>query len=317
MAVALCLGWVGAGAAWADGPVGVNPSANFPVGQLPLACQFGPTSTACVNASVYWLDQARATLHQGPYKLPSNFASLSPDKQVFILVNLDRIQYGLAPMTGLTRELDGFALTGVRDDRDPESTDPDFQNDGNWAGAYTNMVVAYEEWMYDDGLGSTNLDCTPSHLSGCWGHRDDVLWDFTDEPGPYAMGAAAGRDTSGKLGYTILLGKGDAGYQPVYYYTWAQAVAAGAGANNYNVTRPARLQAIVRAQGNRVRIYISAPAHARVRCRLSQRSHGRWEPQPFYNCGGPVTTYPNVSRGRYRVQVKAVGMTVTQYVTVK
>jgi hypothetical protein len=314
----LCLGWVGTAGALADGPVGPNPPSNFPIGQLPLACQSGPTSTACINAGVYWLDQARATLHQGSYELPSDFASLSPDKQVFILVNLDRIQYGLLPITGLTRELDGFALTGVRQDRDPESTDPNFDADGNWAGAYTNMVVAYEEWMYDDGLGSTNLDCSPSHQSGCWGHRQDVLWDFTDESGPYAMGAAAGRDTSGKLGYTTLLGRGNALYDPVYYYTWAQAVAAGAGTNSYVVQAPARLQALVRAQGRTLRIDISAPAHTRVECQLSLRSHGRWQPEGrFYVCGSGVTTYRKVSPGRYRVQVKAVGMTVTDYVTVK
>jgi hypothetical protein len=30
-------------------------------------------------------------------------------------------------------------------------------------------------WMYDDGPGSPNADCTPSNQSGCWGHRDNIL----------------------------------------------------------------------------------------------------------------------------------------------
>lgn len=318
MLVGMCLGWVGTGAAIADGPVGTDPSSNFAVGQLPLACQSAPTSTACINAGVYWLDQARATLHQGPYKLPSDFPTLTADKQAFILANLDRIQYTLPPITGLTEELDGFALTGVQHDADPVSTDPNIQGStSNWAGAYTNMVVAYEAWMYDDGLGSTNLDCTPTNLSGCWGHRHDVLWNFTFETGPYAMGAATGLDNSGHRGYALLLGKGNTNYVPTYYYTWAQAVAAGAGTNNYVVQRPPVLQVIVKAQGQTVRIYISAPANAKVECQLSQWYNGHWSPGGFYACGGPVTTYSNVSPGRYRAQVKAVGMTLTRYVTVQ
>lgn len=315
--VGLFLGWVGTGGAMADGPVGADPSSNFAVGQLPLACQFSPASAACVNAGVYWLDQARAALGLRPYELPADFPSLSPDKQAFILVNLDRIQYGLDPITGLTQELDGFALTGVRNDQDPESTDPDFPAGGDWAGAYTNMVVAYEAWMYDDGLGSSNLDCTSANPSGCWGHRHAVLWDFTYEPGAYAMGAAAGLDNSGHPGYAILLGRGDANYSPVYYYTWAAAVADGAGSNNYVVQAPPVLQAIARSQGSQVLIYISAPAHARVECQLSQWSGRRWTPEGFYACGGPVTTYTQVPAGRYRVQVEAVGLTVTRYITVQ
>jgi hypothetical protein len=317
MLVGVCLGLVAPGAAIADGPVGTNPLSNFAVGQLPLACQSAPTSAACINAGVYWLDQARATLHQGPYKLPADFPTLTPEEQAFILVNLDRIQYGLAPITGLTEELDGFALTGVQHDTDPVSTDSDIQGStSNWAGAYTNMVVAYEAWMYDDGLGSTNLDCTPANRSGCWGHRHDVLWNFNSEAGQYAMGAATGLDSSGHRGYSLLLGRGNINYAPTYYYLWTTAVTDGAGTNTYVVQRPPVLQVIAKAQGQTVRIYISAPTNAKVECQLSQWSGGRWNPGGFYACGAPVTTYTSVSPGRYRVQVKAAGKTVTQYVKV-
>ena len=41
-------------------------------------------------------------------------------------------------------------------------------------------------WMYDDGPGSANVDCTSSDPSGCWGHRHDILWQFSP---PVAMGA--------------------------------------------------------------------------------------------------------------------------------
>jgi hypothetical protein len=30
-------------------------------------------------------------------------------------------------------------------------------------------------WMYDDGTGSANVDCSPASPSGCWGHRENIL----------------------------------------------------------------------------------------------------------------------------------------------
>jgi hypothetical protein len=38
-----------------------------------------------------------------------------------------------------------------------------------------NPLEAIYFWMYDDGPGSSNIDCTSSDTSGCWGHRDNVL----------------------------------------------------------------------------------------------------------------------------------------------
>jgi hypothetical protein len=38
-----------------------------------------------------------------------------------------------------------------------------------------NPLEAIYFWMYDDGPGSSNLDCTAGDPSGCWGHRDNVL----------------------------------------------------------------------------------------------------------------------------------------------
>ena len=34
-------------------------------------------------------------------------------------------------------------------------------------------------WMYDDGWGGTNLDCSTPSASGCWGHRDNILGNWT------------------------------------------------------------------------------------------------------------------------------------------
>ncbi len=224
---------------------GSDPAKNFPAGQLPPACNSAPTGKECVDAAVYYLDKARAKLGEPPYQLPADFSTLGAARQLFILTNLDRIQNGLPPMTGLTASLnhDAYA-TGVAAVNDPEPTAQTgeiAEYTSNWAGGYENAPLAYEAWMYDDGLGSVNLDCTPSHRAGCWGHRHDILWAF-DRSDVLAMGAASGNGSS----YATLLVGGfppdpswdDPGYTPTYSYTWAQAVADGAGTNTYDPGTP-------------------------------------------------------------------------------
>ncbi len=56
--------------------------------------------------------------------------------------------------------------------------------------------------MYDDGLGSGNLDCKKGHEQGCWGHRNNILGTFNSKSrcggqrNELAMGA--GHVTKGK-----------------------------------------------------------------------------------------------------------------------
>ncbi len=216
-------------AAFADGPVGADPQSNFPVNRLPSSCD-QPTSAACLDASVGFLNQARAGLGQGPYQLPADFTSLTPQVQQFVLTNLDRIQYGLPPITGITAGLSQDAVSGVQNDNDPHPSDPNFNYwTANWAGGFENVVLAYEAWMYDDGPGSGNLDCPSPGAAGCWGHRHDILWSFGGS-GALAMGSAVGIDPAGSPGYAMVLGEGDVGfYHPTYTYTWSQAVHDGAG----------------------------------------------------------------------------------------
>jgi hypothetical protein len=218
--------------AWA----GSDPPANYEPGGLPASCATHPTGTECINAGVYYLDRARAQLGQPAYKLPAAFPSLTGAEQAFILTNLDRILYGLPPITGLTAALDSDAsASGVLVGQDPAPSDPD-QLEGwtaNWAGGYYNVGLAYEGWMFDDGLGSPNILCTNNNTTGCWGHRHDVLYEFASGD-VLAMGAAVGKGPSDVEGYAMLLAGGFPGYAPSYSYTWTQAVADGAGTNAYN-----------------------------------------------------------------------------------
>jgi PASTA domain-containing protein len=220
-----------ASAGWA----GSDPAHNYPIGKLPATCGTAPTGKACVNAGIYYLDKARAKLAQPTYKLPADFPSLTAAQQTFILSNLDRVQYGLPPMTGLTAQLNHDALTtGVQTGTDPSPSISGLSGwTGNWAAGYPNSPIAYEEWMYDDGLGSKNIDCTASNPSGCWGHRHNVLWKF-GSGAVLGMGAATGAGPKGGRGYAMLLVGGTSAYQPTYTYTWSQAVADGAGTNPYN-----------------------------------------------------------------------------------
>jgi PASTA domain len=219
-----------ASAAW----VGKDPPRNTRIGRMPSWCRSSPTGKKCIDAVVYYLDKARSRVHLPPYALPANFPSLPPPRQLFILVNLDRVQYGLPPFPGMTAALNHDALvSGVwrADDPHPSHTTGLTTWWPGWAGAFYNAPMAYEAWVWNDGLGSKNPRCTPTDHSRCWGHRHSVLWKY----GPVlAMGAAAGRDSRHRRGYAYLFVGGNARYKPAYTYTWQQAVEDGAGTNTYD-----------------------------------------------------------------------------------
>jgi len=215
---------------------GKDPPRNTPIKRVPSSCRSAPTGKECIDAAVSYLDKARSRVGLPPYALPANFPSLSPPRQLFILVNLDRVQYGLPPFPGMTAALNHDALaSGVW-----RADDPHLSNTSGittwwpgWAGAFYNAPMAYEVLVWDDGLGSTNPRCTPSDHSRCWGHRHSVLWKFP-AGSVLAMGAAAGRDSSHRRGYAYLFVGGTAAYKPAYTYTWRQAVKDGAGRNTYD-----------------------------------------------------------------------------------
>ena len=309
--------------ALARGRVGPDPSSNYAAAPLPLACSSSPAGATCINAGVYYLDRARARLHQGPYKLPADFAHLSPDRQAFILTNLDRVLYQLAPVTGLTAALDRVALggkpgdPGVIGDGDPLLSGPRLETTSNWAGGFPNIVLAYEAWMYNDGPGSGNLDCTAANHAGCWGHRHDILSRLT-YPGPSAMGAAAGHDTRGIRGYAMMLAKGTSSYTSGYSYRWSQAVADGAGTHSYNVSRPDTQTVTFGAisiQGTTLVVHLIAPSGVALKCSLSAQRGGGWAPAAFKGCGS-VARFPGIHPGKYRLRVKSVLGVVSTVLTI-
>lgn len=150
-------------------------AANIPLGPVPAGCFNNPkAAAACDNAVVYYLDQARAKIGLGPYELPANFTGLAPERQLLILTNLDRLAYGIPPVVGLAPALNAHASEGVALEADP--VDPELvAYFANWAGGVENALFGYYDWMYDDGHGSGNIDCTTPASLGCWGHRRTIF----------------------------------------------------------------------------------------------------------------------------------------------
>lgn len=152
------------------------------------ACSASDTSAQCDIDVLGDINAARAAEGVGPMVLPSDYFTLNVPLQLLVLANLERTGRGLIPAEGLSSALDATASVAALADVDP---DPSLFNgnalSANWAGGTASPLIADFMWMYDDGLGSGNIDCTYNNQSGCWGHRDDTLFQFS---APLVMGAA-------------------------------------------------------------------------------------------------------------------------------
>jgi Tachylectin/FG-GAP-like repeat len=161
-----------------------SPSSNIDaVPAYPAICQSSPSDVSCQNAGIAALNRARVIMGQPAYVLPANFEALSAPMQLLVLSNSDRGVYGLPQISGLNATLNAAAQSGIAADNDPAGPS---SVDGvgftswtsNWAAGWSSALYVYYNWMYDDGMGSSNLDCTSTNGAGCWGHRLDTLHDF-------------------------------------------------------------------------------------------------------------------------------------------
>jgi hypothetical protein len=161
-----------------------SPSSNIDaVPAYPAICQSSPSDVSCQNAGIAALNRARVIMGQPAYVLPTNFEALSAPMQLLVLSNSDRGVYGLPQISGLNATLNAAAQSGIAADNDPAGPN---SVDGvgftswtsNWAAGWSSALYVYYNWMYDDGMGSSNLDCTSTNGAGCWGHRLDTLHDF-------------------------------------------------------------------------------------------------------------------------------------------
>jgi len=180
----------------------ISPSPNFST-----AC--GPAgyndSFGCILNVVAAIDNARDSEELPSMVLPTNWSSLNPEQQLFVATNLERTARGLAPLIAVATALGPAAALGVAASVDPTAP-PGFPHTevlSNWAGNVGNPLEAVYYWMYDDGLGSPNIDCSLSNLSGCWGHRHNLLAPLACNQ--CVMGGAFGTTVQGATGVTELI----------------------------------------------------------------------------------------------------------------
>jgi hypothetical protein len=215
-----------------------NPPAN--IAESPdfatICRQDGAASAPCITAATEANNAARGHEGLGAMVLPSNFAALTPGEQLFVLTDSERVDRGLPAVVGMVAELDTDAQNAAAANTDPTpSSVPPGSTVTSWASNWAEAsgpLGSNYDWMYDDGPGSGDVDCTASNPGSCWGHRDNILGfnasKVAASHGVLVMGAAqatvAGDSpwTSDALLIALVTGN------PAYTYTWAQAEAAGA-----------------------------------------------------------------------------------------
>ena len=211
-----------------------DPGQNVaPVPDYTRACAASgiDASPACITTVLAAINHAHAQEGVRPMVLPSGFVQLSLPEQLFVGVNLERVDRGLPPFGGLTAALDGNAQRGADDANDPPDPGPAYLlSDAEWAGGSVNGLDAVYGWMYDDGFDSGNLDCLHRGAPGCWGHRKGILDNFGSGAN-LAMGAAVAktgdthRGDGGGTSMAITLAVASAPVRS-FTYSWAQALAA-------------------------------------------------------------------------------------------
>jgi len=161
------------------------------------------------------LNGCRAKEGIGTMVLPSNWSSLNGGEQMLVLVDLERVNRGLAPVIGLSPALDELAARGAQNGNDPAFPSGGFAGGGGiWFGGNSTIGADYA-WMYDDGPRGLDIneDCpSGGNSSDCWLHRDIILWKGT---GGTLVGG--GGSTDGSYAFEVLAGYSTAGLT----FTWS------------------------------------------------------------------------------------------------
>lgn len=204
-----------------------------------------PSTKACVTAEIQATNRAHRLERIPALTLPRNFAHLTANEQSLVMVDLERVSRGEAPVLGLSAAADTMAQRGAQLNADPVLTNAHAIAGAtggwtaNWAAA-VNILDANYSWMYDDGWAGKgytfNYECTSASARGCWGHRNDILVNASNLP-CYAkscslvMGAGVVAHNWDRTfnSYSQLIVQ-VSGTVPPLIYTWKQAVAAGARA---------------------------------------------------------------------------------------
>lgn len=184
--VALLAPLIPANLAWAFSVS--NPTHNVSPTYYDACYIEGSQSKACGTAILNQMNTVNKSEGAEKVVLPPDYYQLTPAEQVFVITNLNRLAFGLPAIPAMNADANAYALgntsSGALGNTDPSvpgalSTGQSVVAwDGNWAEDI-NVLSSDFNWMYNDGLGSFNIDCTTTKTSGCWGHRDNILenWD--------------------------------------------------------------------------------------------------------------------------------------------
>lgn len=204
-----------------------NPAADIaPQPDFLAVCAAGgyDDSDGCVDAAVAAIDNARSSEGLPGMVLPSNWSALTPAEQLFVATDLERTVRGLPPLSAMASALDQTAAqaaaAGV--DPSPPAGFPFTEWGGDWAGGVSNPLEALYFWMYDDGPGSSNVDCAPGNSSGCWGHRDKVLMAMACQPCVMGSGFSPQAGADGPSWAEVLV---DTSGAPASDFTWQEEAA--------------------------------------------------------------------------------------------
>jgi hypothetical protein len=207
-----------------------------------------PTYTngaACTDYLLGTINVGRSGEGLTPMVLPTNWYSLSPAQQLFVVANLERTARGLPAYLGLNAALTANAQHAAQTNSDPSvasgfAIGTDAQGSPGMGGAWSagfSVLAADYIWMYDDGWGgsvaaTSNVVCTSAKAAGCWAHRDELLGS---DPG-YNPGVGLNcTNCEIGTGFAVVKGSGSfvdlvelpKGTPPATTFTWAQELSEG------------------------------------------------------------------------------------------
>ena len=207
-----------------DGTVTLDPYVNTP---------------ACDAYVLLSVNHARSLEKVKPMALPTNFSKLTPAQQIFVVLNLERVDRALAPYVGMSTALTAAAQVAARENRDPRPPANFKTGPLNWGGIWAGGISALTSdfvWMYNDGwtgsrAATSNLACTSARAPLCWAHRNIILAVNT-KSGLYCtnclVGAGYAPPRDAKLGpfgsYSAVVAQPAAGTHPALSFTWARDV---------------------------------------------------------------------------------------------
>ena len=166
--VCVAVGFFSAAGARADSPVNTPPT-----GRFAFACYGKQKPTAnCDKAALANINRADKTEGLGKLVLPADYASLTLVQQQIAVSNAERSARGLAALPE-SKAYDKLAKAGAVAGSDP--TGPDGHAWGSVYIALADPLASDYFWMYWDGPGSLNPDCTQPSDPGCFGHRNIIL----------------------------------------------------------------------------------------------------------------------------------------------